>query len=152
MRRRTDQDSPDPPAWLTKLLDDIAVCFECVPPNIGWRTWVPDEDEGWQAEIYPGPVEHEGEKGYPIASVELSTVISMFSPFDDGVGAGIQPPSVDWNHEGVTIYGGIEGGHIVTVTLMLQAPNDVPAMTRLLPGAGWEDIDEDEPTPESPLN
>jgi hypothetical protein len=142
-------DSPETPKWLTKLLQDIADCFECVPPKVAWSTWLPNKDDGWHAEIYPGPIEHEGEKGYPTASVELGEVLGMFSSFDDGVGAGIQPPDVNWNDEGVTIYGGIEGGHIVTVTVMLQAPDDVPAMTRILPGEGlsWVDIDADEPPP-----
>lgn len=138
--------SDETPKWLTEFLEGVSGCFESIPGVVSWGVADAGED-GWEVTVFPAAVELEGKRGCPNASVDISAVLTWFDEkpsesYPDG-------PHLMWgNPEELTI-GGTVSGHDMTLTLMLQAPDDSPAMVRILPGEGlsWEYIDLDQPRP-----
>ncbi len=126
------QDAPD---WLNELLESIAGHIETAPPTIGWQTCAPEDEDPWEARIFPGPTEHEGKILYPYSFIDVTAILAEFSSFE----------IVTWGNEGVSELSieGVYDGHEVVVAVLSRAPEGVAAMTRILPGEGfaWEDIE-----------
>jgi hypothetical protein len=137
-----DEDlGPPTPSWFNDLLEQMSEHIETMPPMIGWQTWLPNEDDGWCAIIYPGPTEYEGKTIYPDAVVDVTAILALFSSFDM-VTWDSSFDGVSRDRDGLIIHGAKDGND-VTVTVLRKAPVEVAAMTRILPGDNfaWEDID-----------
>jgi len=141
---------PPIPQWLDEVMTEVTKCYDCEPKIIGTNAINEDadgngfSDEGWKVALWPAPTMRDGVKVFPDAAVNISDVLEHFEGKAD---VTWMTADCDETFDLLVVDGKTKnGGHRLILVFNLIAPDDAPALTRIVAENGddvrWERLDE----------